>query len=231
MIGGVSVISALPARTPESTLEVMRAMVQAYAERPDVRRTAVVANAPLEPDPQRAADIDGCDVVIRCNSFVLDEPGAPAAVGRKVHVVVFNRALRAAPRVFDSYRDRLYLMVEPGRLHWEPDFRPRWWPDDLGQLLVPNREITIPLSDALGLPSRTKPVWATTGVMSAWIALTLFPDAELTLAGFSMIDHPDQDKWEHAWGDSCPVGPEHRIGPEGTLLRSWIDQGRARRLP
>jgi hypothetical protein len=92
---------------------------------------------------------------------------------------------------------------------------------------VPNREVTLPLSDALGLPSRTEPVWSTTGVMAAWMAVTLFPGSELKLAGFSMIDEPDQTHWEHAWGDSVVVGREHRIGPEGLLLEGWIKSGRA----
>lgn len=215
---------------PSSTIDVMRQLVTAYASRAEVTSVAVVANAPADPDPARAAAIDSADVVFRCNSFVLDEPGQPAAHGSKVTVVVFNRGLRASPRVFDSYRERLYLMVEPGRLHWEPDFLPRWWPQDLGHLPVPNREITLPLSEALGLPSRDEAVWATTGMMSVWIARTLFPAAELRLAGFSMLAERSQTEWRHAWGDSCPVGPEHRIEPEGELLQSWIDAGEARWL-
>ena len=85
----------------------------------------------------------------------------------------------------------------------------------------------MPLSDALGLPSRTEPVWSTTGVMAAWMAHTLFPERELKLAGFSMIDDREQTHWEHAWGDSVVVGREHRIGPEGALLESWIPSGPA----
>ncbi len=224
------VVPARP-KAPSSTLDVMRDLVCSYASASPVRSIAVVANAPAAPSDERADAIDACDVVFRCNSFVLDEPGEPRAHGRKVNVVVFNRALRASPRVFDSYRERLYLMVEPGRLHWEPDFRPAWWPEDLGQLPVPNREITLPLSHALGLPSRDESVWATTGLMSAWIARTLFPNADLLLTGFSMIDDRQQTEWQHAWGDSCPVGREHRIEPEGLLLQSWISAGTARWLP
>lgn len=213
-----------------STLDVMRDLVRAYAASPQVRSIAVVGNAPAEPDDARADAIDACDAVFRCNSFVLDEPGQPRAHGRRTNVVLFNRALRASPRVFDRYRERLYLMVEPGRLHWEPDFRPGWWPEDLGLLPVPNREVTLPLSQALGLPSREESVWATTGLMSAWIARTLFPDADLLLTGFSMVTDRQQTEWQHAWGDSCPVGAEHRIEPEGMLLQSWIAAGTARWL-
>ncbi|MBA3265469.1 MAG: hypothetical protein H0T14_03725 [Nocardioidaceae bacterium] len=209
----------------------MTKLVRAYATSSDVERIAVVANAPLLPDNERAHQIDGCDLVFRCNSFILDAPGAPAQQGSRVDVVVFNRGLRATPVSFSGYRDRLYLMVEPGRLHWEPDGRPGWWPADLGLFPVPNREITLPLSDALGLPSRDQELWASTGLMAAWIAAVLFPRAELLLAGYSMLDEPDQKVWQHAWGDVCIVGPEHRLEAEGRLLRSWIDIGRARLLP
>ncbi|MBA2573465.1 MAG: hypothetical protein H0V02_01560 [Nocardioidaceae bacterium] len=209
----------------------MSELVRAYATRSEVRQVAVVANAPLTPNADRAQQIDASELVLRCNSFILDQPDKPAQQGSRVDVVVFNRGLRATPFSFVDYRDRLYLMVEPGRLHWEPDMRPGWWPADLGLMPVPNREITLALSDALGLPSRDEAVWATTGLMAAWIAAVLFPSAELLLSGFSMLDQPEQKVWRHAWGDTCIVGPEHRLAAEGRLLRSWIDIGRARVLP
>jgi hypothetical protein len=224
-------MSAAVAVDPTSTIDVMRELVRAYAARPQVKTVAVVGNAPIEPSDERADAIDECDAVFRCNSFVVDEPGMPRAHGRKVHVVVLNRLLRASPPVFDSYRERLYLMVEPGRLHMEGGLRLPRWPEDLGVLPVPNREITLPLSDALGLDSRNDRVWATTGLMSAWIARTLFPEAELRLAGYSMLEDTTQTEWKHAWGDSCVVGLEHRIEPEGALLRRWIDDGEAQWLP
>jgi hypothetical protein len=229
MIGGVSVTQPTTVMiAAESTVEVLRTLVLAYAERPDVRELAVVGNAPVEPDPLRADRIDSCDLVIRCSSFVVDGPGgAPAVVGRKTHVVLVHRGLRASPDAFHSYRDRLYLLAEPGRLHWEHDGRPASWPADLGVVPVPNREITLPLCDALGLPSRAEPSWPTTGVTAAWIARMLFPDATLHLAGFSMIDDPDQTEWHHAWGGPRAVRAEHRLDAEARLLRSWIDSGEA----
>jgi hypothetical protein len=187
----------------------------------------VVANAPLPPSAQRAALVDSADVVFRINGFALDTDGAPAAVGMRTHVVVFNRALRATPWFFQNYRDRLYLMVEPGRLHWEPARIPGWWPGDLGFLSVPNREVTLPLSAAMGLDSASSAQWATTGTMTAWIAKTLYPDAELHLTGFSFIDNPEQTSWEHATGDPCIVGPEHVLARESELLRTWIASGDA----
>lgn len=218
-----------PTVASSPALQHLRDLVRAYAKDSRVRSIAVVGNAPLAPSAARAAAIDTCDVVFRCNSFILDIDDQ-AQQGRTVEVVVFNRGLRATRFSFDRYRERLYLMVEPGRLHWEPDVRPDWWPKDLALVNVPNREVTLPLSDALGLPSRTEPVWSTTGVMAAWMAVSLFPDAELRLAGFSMIDDRDQAHWDHAWGDTVPVGREHRIGPEGALLESWIASGQATHL-
>ncbi|MFC4005055.1 hypothetical protein ACFS2C_27390 [Prauserella oleivorans] len=202
-------------------------LLRAYADRPDPRAVAVVGNQPLEPDEHRAKTIDACDLVVRVNGYVCDEPAGPPAVGRRTHVVVFNRALRATKWVFADYPEKLYLLVEPGRLHWEPEDIPGWWPADLGFVPVSNRAVTLPLSDALGLPTHAEGRWATTGTMAAWIARTAFPDADLVLAGFSFVDDPHQTSWRHAAGDACVVGPEHRIAAEGSLLTSWISTGRA----
>ncbi|MEV8606399.1 hypothetical protein AB0383_00320 [Amycolatopsis sp. NPDC051373] len=200
-------------------------LLAAYADRPDPKSVAVVGNQPLDPDSARAKAVDDCDLVIRVNGFVVDEPEGPEVTGRKVHAVVFNRAVRATRHVFRDYRSRLYLLVEPGRLHWEPEALPGWWPADLGFVPVPNREVVLPLSDALGLPTRTESTWSTTGTLAAWIARTSFPNAQLVLTGFSFIDNPNQTSWEHAAGDSCIVGPEHQIAAEGRLLDSWTRTG------
>ncbi|MEY7971498.1 hypothetical protein AB8O38_05800 [Saccharomonospora xinjiangensis] len=205
-------------------------LLQVYADRPRPRSVAVVGNQPLAPDADRAKAIDSCDLVIRVNGFVCDERGAPPTVGTRTHVVVFNRALRATKWVFADYRSKLYLMVEPGRLHWEPENIPGWWPADLGLVPVSNREVTLPLSEAMGLASREEAAWATTGTMAAWIARSSFPGADLVLSGFSFVDDPHQTSWQHAAGDACIVGPEHRIALEGRLLQSWIDAGSARLL-
>lgn len=201
---------------------MLRSLLDAYAEHPGPRVIAVVGNQPLEPDEERAKAIDDADLVIRVNGFRLDDPGTPRTVGSRCHVVVFNRALRATRWVFENYRRRLFLLVEPGRLHWEPEQVPGWWPADLGFVPVSNREVTLPLSDALGLPTGEEAMWATTGTMAAWIARTSYPEAKLILSGFSFIDDPHQTSWEHAAGDSCIVGPEHRIAAEGRLLDSWL---------
>jgi hypothetical protein len=207
--------------------DLVRELARTYARDPRVRSVAVVGNKPLTPDAARAAGIDTCDLVLRVNGFRLDDPGEPATYGRRADVVFFNRALRATPWFFADYRERLYLLVEPGRLHWEPDLVPTWWPEDLGQIHVDNEDLTIPLSVELGLDSMREGLWATTGTMAAWWGRTTFPDARLVLAGYSFVDEPDQTHWKHASGDDCVVGPEHRIALESRLMRRWADEGRA----
>jgi len=209
-------------------------LLAAYAETPDVRRVAVVGNAPLEPDAARAAEIDSADLVIRCNSFVVDAPDAEPCQGRKVHAVVFSRGLLATPYSFDKYRDRAYLVTEPSRIYADyPLARyvkewPQWWPADLGFVAVPNAPFTIPLLDELGMPWREKGGVPTTGTMAVYIAHRCFPDADLLMAGFSMIDNPQQTEWKHQAGDSSPIGGAHYIAPEGAMFRRWIDEGKVR---
>jgi hypothetical protein len=203
----------------------IRDLATSYAPASEIRSIAVVGNKPMAPSIERAAAIDSCDLVVRVNGFRLDDD--EPTCGRRCEVVFFNRGLRATPWFFSGYRDRLYLLVEPGRLHWEPDLVPTWWPSDLGQIHLNNEDLTLPLSSELGLDSRAEGLWATTGTMAAWWARTTFPEADLQLAGYSFVDDPAQTRWEHASGDDCIVGPEHRITLEGDLMRRWIEQGRA----
>ena len=131
----------------------VRELAETYARATPVRSIAVVGNKPLAPSADRAAAIDSCDLVIRVNGFRLDDTGDESTYGRRAEVVFFNRALRATPWFFAGYRDRLYLLVEPGRLHWEPDLIPTWWPRDLGQIHIDNEDLTLPLSAEMGLDS------------------------------------------------------------------------------
>ena len=204
---------------------LLRDLALTYARGAEVRSVAVVGNKPMDADPARAAAVDGCDLVVRVNGFRLDDTAGEATYGRRADVVFFNRALRATPWFFADYQDRLYLMVEPGRLHWEPDLVPSWWPVDLGQVHVDNDDLTVPLSEELGLDSRTEGLWSTTGTMAAWWARTTFPEAQVHLTGYSFVDDPDQTRWAHASGDDCIVGPEHRITREAALMRRWAAAG------
>lgn len=215
------------------TFEDVRRLVLAtagLAPESAVRRVAAVGNAPLNPDAERAAVIDDSDVVLRVNGFALDTLDGPPTVGRRTNAVVFNRATRATPWLFDRYRERVYLLVEPGRMTWEPEVLPPWWPSDLGLVPVSNRHVTLPLCRELGVDALADGQWATTGTFAAWLAQILFPEAELVLTGYSFVTERTQTRWEHAFGDPCPVGPEHRIDREGELLTSWVAHGRARVL-
>lgn len=208
----------------------LRGLVEAYAHRNPVRSLAVVGNAPLPESATRAAAVDACDVVIRVNSFVADRPGAGGCQGSRTDVVVWNRITRATPFLFENYPRRLYLLVEPMRMHGFEEVWPVSWPEDLGFVAVPNRAIARPLNELLVAEWREERVAPTTGTTAAFLALNLFPEAELVLTGFSFLDDPHQTRWEHQWGDSCPVGREHRIDAEAALVQGWIDQGRARFL-
>lgn len=209
---------------------MLRGLVRSYAGNAAVRSVAVVGNAPLTPSDDRADAVDAADLVIRVNSFVLDDPGQPRSQGRRVDVVLFNRLTRATPWFFHAYTERLYLLVEPMRMHGNPEMWPTSWPVDLGLVPVSNRDFTAPLSDLLTLPWHEQRLAPTTGTMAAYVALTLFPDADVLLTGFSLVDDPHQTSWAHQFGDSCPVGKEHRIGNEAELMRTWASRGRVRLL-
>lgn len=203
-------------------------LVRTYARHPRVRSVAVVGNKPMERCPERAEAIDACDLVVRVNGFRLDDTAADATYGRRADVVFFTRGLRATPWFFRDYQDRLHLLVEPGRLHWEPDLMPSWWPQDLGHIHMNNDDLTVPLSAELGIDSIAECAWATTGTMAAWWARTTFPDAHLELAGYSFLDDPHQTRWAHAFGEDCLISQEHRIAREGELMLRWEAAGGTR---
>lgn len=204
----------------------LRPLVASYASSADIRRVAVVGNQPLEPSTERAEAIDSADLVFRVNGFRVDGDDGAAAVGRRTDIVVFNRGVRPTPWFFEGYTERLYLMIEPGRLLWENPKLPGFWPRDLGLVTMPNREVVLPLGEAMGVDPRTGGHWATTGTVMLWIATQLFPDARIDATGFSFVDAPDQMSWNHAYGDPSAVGSEHRIDLESELVRSWIQSGR-----
>lgn len=227
-----------PCVTARPTERPLRVLLDSHArtpsgdatERSRVRSIAIVGNAPLEPDPRRAAVIDGCDLVVRMTTFGLDGPGAEPAVGRRCDVVVLHRFVRPSPYTFMDYTSRLYLLFEQGRPFGETSGLPAWWPADLGIVPVSNREFTAPLGELLGLPAGER-TWATAGTLSAYLMTELFPEAVTHLAGISVIDDPDQTSFRHHWGEAVPVTPEHRLAAEARLLRRWITDERVRFLP
>jgi hypothetical protein len=210
----------------------LRELALAYsATAGTVRRVAVVGNAPMEPSESRAAAIDGADLVFRVNSFVTDRAGDPATQGSRTDVVLFSRLVPATPHLFDRYRERLYVLLEPMRMYGRPELWPASWPTDLGFTVARNDAVAIPMNNELGLPWRDEQLAPTTGTTAAWLAMNLFAEAEVLLTGISFVDDPTQTSWQHQWGDSVGVGPEHRIAAEAVLISGWLDTGRMRFLP
>ncbi|WP_342668782.1 hypothetical protein [Actinokineospora inagensis] len=209
---------------PDSRTD-LAALLAAYARHDPPRTVAIVGNAPMATSAERAATIDGCDLVVRMTSFAIDPPGGDPALGARTDVVVLHRGVIASPHTFADYTSRLYLLVEPGRLHWEPEVIPDWWPADLGFQPVPNRDFTIPLNRLLGFDPAA-PAWSTTGTLAAYLVTELFPAARVTLTGTSIIDRPEQTSFAHAWGQSVAVTAEHRLAAEAALLRGWVETGR-----
>ena len=190
----------------------------------------MVGNAPMEPSEDRAREIDSADLVIRVNSFVVDLPGEPPSQGSRTNVVLWSRLVPATPFLFRGYRDRLYVLLEPMRMYGRREMWPASWPRDLGFAVARNDAVAVPLNEALGLPWREQRLAPTTGTTAAWLAIHLFPEAEVLLTGISFVEDPSQTEWRHQWGDSVRVGPEHRIAAEAELIRSWLETGRVRSL-
>jgi hypothetical protein len=197
----------------------------------EVRSVAVVGNAPMVPSAARAATIDGCDLVLRTNSFVLDRPDADPVAGRRTDVVLWGRMVRATPSSFSDYRSRLYVLLEPMRMFHRPEVWPGSWPEDLGLVVARNDAVAVPLLDALDLPWRAERIAPTTGTTAAWLARALFPDADVHLTGLSYVADPAPGSWDYQSGARGRIGPEHRISAEGALLRRWWQEGTVRFWP
>ena len=196
-----------------------------------VRSVAVVGNAPMVPSRSRAAMIDGSDLVLRTNSFVLDPPGADPVAGRRTDVVLWGRMVRATSSSFADYRSRLYVLLEPMRMFHRPEVWPGSWPEDLGLVVARNDAVAVPLLDELGVPWREEGIAPTTGTTAAWLARALFPDAQVNLAGLSYVADPSPERWDYQSGARGRIGPEHRVSAEGALLRRWWKDGQVRFWP
>ncbi len=203
--------------------QVLADLVRTYARRSAPRSVTIVGNAPLSPCPRRAALIDDSDLVVRMTTFVLDTPGAPPSVGRRTDVVLLHRAVVPGPGTFYDHGSRLYLLVEPGRLHWEREDRPDWWP--VHAVSVPNHVFTVELKELMGIPA-DEAAWPTTGTLAAYVFSELFPEAALRLTGTTVAERPEQTEFAHGWGPAVAVTAEHRLTVEGVLLRTWAAQGR-----
>jgi hypothetical protein len=210
----------------------VKSLLEAHASQLPVRRVTVVGNAPLEPDDKRVEIIETSDLVVRCNSFVLDEPGEQPRLGRKTDVVVAARGTYVTPWFFHDYPRRAYLLVDAGSVHKsDPPSTPRSWPDDIAEWPISNRVFGWPLKRLIHPEKDGRGAVPTTGTQAAYVVRRLFPDAELYLTGYSFLDDREQTSWKHQWGDDCKVHPAHKLDREGALLQSWVDDGSATFLP
>jgi hypothetical protein len=209
----------------------MREHAMAYAVSTPVRRVAVVANAPLEPSEERAGLIDACDLVVRVNSFALDDPHGPRCVGRRTDVVVTARTTRPTPAFLTDYRDRAYFVTDV--FHWTVAEVPGWpsnWPADLGAWPIPNRAIGIPLKYLLSPATGGRGVAPTTGTLAAYLMHRLFPDADIMLTGYSFLDDHAQQDWGYHYEGlrRSPVHRSHKLDREGAFLRGLVERGEVR---
>ena len=221
------------ADTRSTVRALTRDYLASYARSSPVRSVAVVGNAPLQPDAERAAGIDSADLVIRVNSFVLDLPGQAPCLGSRVDAVVVNRATRLTPWFLQEYRRRAYLQSDTALVHLQ-SFRRRpaeHWPADLGVWQISNESVVEELRTLIWPDPGDRRVDPTTGTLAAWLGYLLFPEAELRITGFSFLDEKKPDRWEHHFGGTVPVSTAHRVDREGTLLLSWLASGRAVLLP
>jgi hypothetical protein len=210
---------------------LLRDYLTAYAGRQPVRKVAMVGNAPLAPDAARAAEIDSCDLVIRANSMVLDEPGDPPCVGRACHAVILSHATATTSWVFRNYRDRAYVVPQAG-LPRNPRPIPAvpFWPADLGAMPLPNAIVKQRLADELDPAHVPGELTPTTGMIGVYLAHELFPGSEVIVTGLSFLDGAPREKWEHHAGSSTEINRWHDLALEGRLLRRWIDDGSVRFL-
>ena len=210
----------------------LRTLLGAYARHDPPRTVAVVGNAPLPPDPRRAAEIDAADLVIRANAMVLDAPGGPACVGTACDVVILSRSTAITPWVFADYRRRLYLEPQGGfvRTRYDVEFERRrmpvrQWPADLGLAPLPNAVVKARLADLLDPDHRPGALIPTTGLTAVFLAHEMFPGCRLVATGFSFLDDAGQKHWAHHSGGHTKVNWQHDLNLEAQLMSRWIADG------
>jgi hypothetical protein len=209
--------------------DLIRDFLSAYAAHQPVRSVAVVGNAPLLPDAERAAAIDASDLVIRMNSLRMDEPDEPPCVGSTCHAVLLGRRTTVTPWVFKDYKRRAYLVPQMGfpllqRIRPVPGY----WPRDLGALPLPNGVVKKRLADQLDPGHQPGRLTPTSGTAMIYLGHDMFPGAQLIATGFSFLADTGQTGWSYHSGGSVPLGQFHYLDIEAALLRTWIGDGSLR---
>ena len=220
------------AATQRAKWDLLRDYIASYAVQTPVRKVTVVGNAPLPPDPERVADIQSSDVVIRVNSLALDEPGGPPCVGTRCTALMASRYAPVTPWTFRGYKRRAHLIPQAGfgvRSAMMP--QALYWPADLGALPVPYDPVVAELKNLLDPDHKPGKLIPTSGTLACFLAHELFPDADFLAVGFSFLDGVQQQAWRYQSGGGSPVIPQHRLDLEGALLRSWIADGSLRVRP
>lgn len=224
------------ASTRQQQWDHIRDYLAAYAARQPVSSVAVVGNAPLGPDEERAAAIDGADLVIRTNALVLDEPGSPPTVGRVCHAAIVSRATALTPWALQNYRDRAYLVPQAGYVQYPLEdsvgllLETTFWPPDLGVMPLPNAVVKVRLADLLDPHRRPGSIIPTTGTTALFLAHDMFPEADILATGFSFLEDAAQTHWAHQSGGYTKVNWQHRLDLEQKLLQSWQADGSVRFL-
>lgn len=220
------------AATQRDKWDFLGGYLASYAERSPVGSITIVGNAPVAPDPERVARIQGSDLVIRVNRLALDEPGGPPCVGTRCHVVIMSRYAPATPWTFRDYKRRAYLIPQAGfGVRSAMMQQPRYWPSDLGAMPIPYDPVVAELKDLLDPEHEPGKLIPTSGTMACYLAHQLFPDADLVATGFSFLDGEHQEGWRYQSGGGSRVVPQHRLDLEGALLRSWVADGSLRVHP
>jgi hypothetical protein len=223
--------------TREAQWEQVREYILSYAARRPVERVAVVGNAPLTPDPGRAASIDAADLVIRVNAFVLDGPDDEPASGTQCHAVLLSRAAVLNPWTLRGHQGRAYLVPQAGWVQYRPGdevgllLHAGFWPADLGAMPLPNAVVKARVVRALDPTAVPGSVIPTTGMMAVFLAHEMFPGADLVATGFSLLDDVTQTSWAHHDGTHTRVNRRHHLDLEARQLQSWIADGSLRMLP
>jgi hypothetical protein len=216
--------------------QMLHTYLAAYARQRPIGQVAVVGNAPLSPDTERAAAIDRSDLVIRANAMVLDAPGGATCVGTACNVVSLSRSRAITPWVFHDYRRRAYFIPQAGFVQYHPGDRigllldVPFWPRDLGAMPLPNAVVKSRVVRALDPDAKPGSLIPTTGMMGLYLAHEMFPDARVIATRYSFLDDSAQTHWNHHSGSATKVNWQHRLDLEAALLTSWIDDGRVQFL-